>query len=182
MIKKLFLTVMTASALFFVSCSNTKDEKAKEKGDKEIVNEDDNKGKDDGDNSDLGKAATAFCDCFNENMPEVNSKMKKILMKAANSQNPTTALQNELMKIEDEQERADLAQEFQQWGENKEMEECSDKIKAKYDIKDNDPKTQKAILKKLEDNGDCTFLAAMLKMAMKMKGDTNNDGENDREE
>ena len=93
-------------------------------------------------------------------------------MKAADSDNPVMTMQNEMMKIEDEQERNQLSEDFQKWSENKEMEACSDKVKAKYDIKKEDTKTQKAVLKILDDKGDCTFLAAMLRMALKMKEGT----------
>ena len=173
MTKRLFFTLMTAGSLFFAACSDTKD-KTKDEDEDKIEKADDKKEdeEDSEDNADLRKGANAICDCFNENVSEVNPQMKKIIMKAANSDNPAMTMQNEMMKIEDVQERNQLGEEFQQWGENKEMEACSDKVKTKYDIKDDDTKTQKAVLKILEEKGDCEFLAAMLRMAMKMKANT----------
>jgi len=172
MMKKLFFVLMTAGALVIVSCSDTKDKKT---GKEEKIEKEDNskvEEENSDDNADMRNAATAICDCFNENVAEVNPRMKKIIMKAADSDNPGMTIQTEMMKIEDEQERNQLAEEFQKWGENKEMEACSEKVQAKYDIKKNDDKTQKAMLRILEEKGDCTFLTAMLKMALKMQDGT----------
>lgn len=182
--KKTFLVFLAVASLCVWSC-NSKDDKDKDKDDKVKVEKEkddpENEVKDDNTSSGTAKAANELCDCFNENVSDVDPAMKKIIIKASNSSNPVTAMQNELMKIEDEQERTELAQDFQKWSENKEMEDCGNKIKKKYKLKDNDPKVQKAMLVALEDNGDCTLLAAMLKMAMKMKGDNQIEDETERE-
>jgi hypothetical protein len=184
--KRTFLMLLAAGALCVFSCNPKDEKKGKGKDDTvQVERDEDNPGKDEDDTestSDVTKAANALCDCFNKNVSDMNPQMKKILIKAGKSDNPMQALQTELMKIEDEEKRNEMAQDFQKWSENKEMEECGDNIKKKYKVKDKDPKVQREMLAALEDNSDCTVLAAMLKMAMKMKGDekTNDDTDGDQ--
>ena len=169
MTKKLFFTLLTTSALFFAACSNTKDEKTtreEEKTSKEDPKKDDDRSEVGGD---IKKASVELCECFNKHMPAVDPAMEKILMNAANSDNPIMTLQNEFMKIENEAERNRLTQSFENMDNNEEMKACGDKIKAKYNFKENDKVTEKQMLVALEQNSDCPLLAAMGKMAMKME-------------
>lgn len=169
MTKKLFFTLLTTSSLFFAACSNTKDEKTtkdEEKTTKEDPEKDDDESEAGGD---IKKASVELCECFNKHMPAVDPAMEKILMKAADSENPIMTLQSEFMKIENEAERNRLTESFDNLDKNKEMEECGDKIKAKYNFKENDKVTEKQMLMALEQNSDCPLLAAMGKMAMKME-------------
>ena len=180
MIRKLFLTPMIASALFFAGCSDSKDEKSKDKDFEKTTQEDAKKEDDDlgSNSSDMNKAAVALCDCFKQHAPEIDPVVEKILMKAADSDNPIMTLQNEFMKIENEDDRNRLSESFENIDKNKDMEACGDKVKAKYNIKEKDKKTERAILIALEENNDCPLLAAMSKIALKMpidKDNTNNE-------
>ena len=183
MIKKLFFVLMTAGTLVAVSCSDTKDKKTGkeekiEKADDKTVKDDDV----DDSTGDIKKASVELCDCFNKYMTGIDPTMEKILIKAANSDNPINTMQTEFMKIENEAERNRISQSFEGMDKNKEMEACGDKIKAKYNLKEKDKATEKQILMALEENNDCPLLAAMGKMALKMearvrtneKEDTNN--------
>jgi PBP1b-binding outer membrane lipoprotein LpoB len=66
--KKFFFSLITIAALFFGGCNNSKD-RAKEKDNDKIENED-------GTDSDMEKAATNYCDCINETFADLNPAIK----------------------------------------------------------------------------------------------------------
>jgi hypothetical protein len=179
--KKLLTACFFAAALVAFSC-NPKDDNTKDK-EKISKDDDENKGKDEDESSsgsDLKKAAAGYCDCFNESYGNIDPKLKRIIIKAGKSDDPRTTLQNEMMKIDDEEEKQKMAQQMQQFSDESAINACTKKISKKYDLNEEDPKVQKKILAELEDNGDCELVAALMQIGLK-EGDGNKRKTNDEE-
>lgn len=166
---KKILVLFFAAGCLFVSCNPTddSDSKTEKKTSKKEISEEEETEEE---GPDARKIATAFCGCFNNSsMSDINPRMKKIITKASNSDDPAYTLQAELMKIEDEEERNKLGEDFQAYADNGEMDACTKKIKKKYNLDENDKKLQRKIITELEENDDCSFLAALMRMGMKME-------------
>jgi O6-methylguanine-DNA--protein-cysteine methyltransferase len=170
--RKTFFALLAFSVLTFSACSDTKD-KTKDKDKQEETDEDDKKGKDSDDeesDADYKKAAVAYCECFNDGMENVNATLKKIIIKASKTDDPQQTMKEEMMGIEDAEEKQAVVTDAQKLNDMGDVEACTKKIDKKYGVKENDKKAQKKILQALEEESDCKVVAALMRIALSTKG------------
>lgn len=173
--KRIFLATLCAASLLTFSCTNSKDANDKDKNkddDKEVV---DKPGKEDDDETEKNytKAAKGMCGCISEKMDELSSTTKRIITKAADSDNPQATLKNELMNIDDEAEKQKVASEFQKFGtavQETEFTNCAKKVQKKYNIDESSKSDEKKLMQAVEENGDCDILSALYKIGTKTQG------------
>lgn len=176
--KKLVVVAMLATSMLTFSC-NSKDDKGKDKDKDETVSNDDKIDEEDNSSSDIKKAAAGYCDCFNESLGDMDPKMKRIIVKAGESDNPVQTLQSEMMKLGDQEEQQRLSEEMQKMN-SAEMEACGKRISKKYNIDENDKAMQKKMMKQLADNGDCEVLSALMKIGLSQMDNGASDEETPR--
>ena len=166
--KKIFLFIILSGCFLSFGCNAKNEKTAKNDRDEAVTDSENTESADEEEEgADLKKAAAAYCNCFEENMSDLSPGIQKIFIKAGKSNDPQKALQSELMKIDDEDERNALLKEFINIPTHQEMKNCTDRLKKKYDIKPKDLKTQRKLLAIVEERGDCEFVEAVLRMTIK---------------
>jgi hypothetical protein len=166
--KKFLVLAMAATSMLAFSC-NPKNDKGT---DKEKILKDDSKAEDEDDGSDLKKAAVGYCECFNDNFGDLDPKVKKMIIKAGNSDDPMSTLQREAAKIGDPEEQQRIGEEMQKMSTDKEMEACGKKISKKYGFDENDKKVQKRLMNYLLNEEDCEVLGALMKIGLSQSNNT----------
>ena len=176
--KKILLVAAAATTMLAFSC-NPKDDKGTDKEGK-TLKEDNTADDEEGGSSDIKKAAVGYCECFNNNYGDIDPKIKKMLIKAGNSDDPMTTIQQEAMKISDPEEQQKISEEMQKMSNDKDMEACAKKLNKKYGLDENDKKTQRSVMKVLQDEEDCELLAALMKIGLAQSNNTmNSDGQDE---
>ena len=166
LMKRAFLLLMASSTLFLVHC-NPKDEKdADNEKSSKLQDNDAEEEKTEKSSSNIEKAAAGYCDCFNNSSEELDPKMKRMIIKAGESDNPLQVIQTEMMKIKDPEEQQRLGQQIQAFTEGSAIEDCTNKITKRYKLNDKDPKMQRQVVKALEDNEDCELVSALMKIGI----------------
>lgn len=173
--KHLFSAMLLTGSFLLFGCNPSDNGNTKDEDENEAKNDKDE------DKDDVSKAAVAYCDCINENV-ELSSKSRKMIIKASKSDNPEQALQEEVMKITDEEDQVKIGQEFQQLESGSGINECSEKIQKKYKFKEGDTKVQRKLMKELEENDDCDLVAALMRIGMAAENQSSDDIMEDEEQ
>jgi|GEM_PF-2783896 len=177
--KKLLVVAIAATTMLAFSC-NPKNDKGSDK-EKRTSKEDSTAEDEESNDSDIRKAAVGYCECFNENFSEMDPKVRKMLIKAGNSDDPLSTIQKEVMKISDPEEQQRIGEEMQKMSDDKQMEACAKKITKKYGLDENDKKTQRALMKELQGEEDCELIAALMRIGLSQQGNTTEDSSLDEE-
>jgi hypothetical protein len=175
MIKKLFVALLTVTALFFICCNDTKDSKTKDKNNEEEVSKDDDdkKVKDkDADElkeeeseepkTNLDRAAVAYCDCYQAHKDEIPGFMSSIFRKAANDDEPVKRVQKEYQAL-DPAEREEYEKVMDK---SSEVSKCFEGLKKKYDFNDDDAATLKKIKRKVDSQNGCAMISDILTISI----------------
>lgn len=115
------------------------------------------------------EATAEMCTCINSALANMSINIKKIIVKAGNSQDPQAVLEQELMKISNPQEQQRVAAEFQQFQNDTQLQQCSDRIRIKYNLDDKDEAAQQKIMKAAAANKDCEVVYALMKIGMQQQ-------------
>jgi hypothetical protein len=166
--KKVLLTFLVAGVALAYSCNST-DKNEKSKAEKETVAEKDAAIKNASEANVDEQAAAEMCNCFNRALSSMNPNVKSIIVKAGHSDDPITTLQTDLQKLAGTEEQQQIAQEFQHFENDPQLQQCADQIKKKYNLDDKDKKAQEKILKAAEKNGDCEVVYALMKIGLQQE-------------
>jgi hypothetical protein len=119
--------------------------------------------------------ASDFCNCFASIEKKLSAPTIDVLTKASNAGDPETALQDEIKKL-DEEEQMKIGAEMMSLGEvedpNSELGRCIKDVEKKYGkaYTLNQKKFGEKIIKELESKGGCTLTAAIMKLGLKIEG------------
>lgn len=166
--KKVLLTLLVAGTTLPYSC-NTTGNNEKTKAVKETPAEKDVA------ETTLSKpnaeeqAAAEMCTCFNKALSSMNPAVRKIIVDAGHSNDPIAALQTALQKLAGTEGEQEIAQEFQQFENDPQLQQCADQIKNKYHLDDKDKTAQEKILKAAEKNQDCEVVYALMKIGLQQE-------------
>ncbi len=169
--KKIILLMLLAGATLSFSCNSNDTGTKKITTEKEAVA-----------NKKAGKAippskeaqATAeLCDCVNTFLADMSPKVKQILINASKSDNPVQVLTTELQNVNSAEEQQRLAREFERFENDQQLQKCSDNIKKKYNLDENDKAAQQRVMKAAEENKNCEVLYALMKIGMQQEKSAN---------
>lgn len=121
-------------------------------------------------NADPKKMANELCDCI-KSKKQVSSTAKKIIVKAAGSNDFQATIQEEMAAIEDDTQReevqediASVALAFQ--GEN--VKKCAESVDRKYRVsKSDEAELQKKLVDEMQMVDDCEVYAAFIRVGLK---------------
>lgn len=184
--KKCFILFLAVSSLLTYSChsgtdtkAEAKDEKTEvgktgetgtaepEKIDSAVVEIPDNKATKPVSNE--AKATAEMCACINSSLKGMSPKIQQIFIRAGNSDRPLQVLQNEIVTISD-QEQMELFEQLQRFSTEPQLQKCSDDIRKKYGLDDNDKAAQERFLQAARANKDCELVYALIKIGMQQSG------------
>ncbi len=179
---KILIWLLAATLVLNFSCNSAGDENDKEKitkkkktlGDEPMDEEEEV----DDSPRNIDKMAAGICNCMANVFDGVGDNAKRILIKAGKSSNPTQTMQNEIAKMDDQEEKQKLGEEFTNLGtlaQDKGIQNCINKLEKKYNVSEEDTKAQKRIVQILEKDGDCSLVAALMNIAVKTKQTTNDE-------
>lgn len=160
--------MLVAGAVLAYSC-NTSDSSEKAKAVKDMLAEKDASTKNAGGPNADEQATAEMCSCFNRALSSMNPNVKSIIVKAGHSSDPITTLQTELQKLAGTEGQQQIAQEFQQFENDPQLQECANQIKKKYNLDDKDKTAQERILKAAEKNQDCEVVYALMKIGLQQE-------------
>lgn len=183
--KKCFLLFLAVSTLLTYSCNSGTETKAEAKEEKTGVEKTevttnakpestdsavvDNSGKKAvKPESSEAKATAEMCACINSSLKGMSPKVQKIFIRAGNSDRPLQVLQNEIVTISD-QEQMELFEQLQRFSTEPQLQKCSDDIRKKYGLDDNDKAAQERFLQAARANKDCELVYALIKIGMQQQ-------------
>lgn len=183
--KKCFILFLAVNSLLTYSCSsgtNTNAEAREEKAEmgKTDVTKTAETGKNDSvsletsvtklakPESNESKATAEMCACINSSLKGMSPKIQKIFIRAGNSDRPLQVLQNEIVTISD-QEQMELFEQLQRFSTEPQLQKCSDDIRKKYGLADNDKAAQERFLQAARSNKDCELVYALIKIGMQQQ-------------
>lgn len=123
-------------------------------------------------NADPKKMANELCNCV-KSKKQISAKAKKIILKAAGSDDFQATLEEEIAAIEDDTQRADVQEDitsvalaFQ--GQN--VKKCAESVDKKYRVsKSNEAAMQKKLVDEMQNVDDCDVYAAFIRVGLKMQ-------------
>lgn len=114
------------------------------------------------------KATAEMCACINSSLKGMSPKIQKIFIRAGNSDRPLQVLQDEMVTISD-QEQMELFEQLQRFSTEPQLQKCSDDIRKKYGLDDQDNKAREKILQAARANKDCELVYALIKIGMQQQ-------------
>jgi hypothetical protein len=183
--KKLFILFLTASVLFTYSCTSGTDSKAETSEEKTVADktvdanseipaindtlvQENVETKTVKPESTEAKATAEMCACINSSLKSMSPKIQQIFIRAGNSDRPLQVLQNEIVTISD-QEQMELFEQLQRFSTEPQLQKCSDDIRKKYGLDDNDKAAQERFLQAARANKDCELVYALIKIGMQQQ-------------
>ncbi|MBB1284218.1 hypothetical protein HRH25_07530 [Flavisolibacter sp. BT320] len=183
--KKLFILFITASVLFTYSCTSGTNSKAETSEEKTVAGQTiDTNSEMPGKNDTLAhkkvetktvkpestesKATAEMCACINSSLKGMSPKIQQIFIRAGNSDRPLQVLQNEIVTISD-REQMELFEQLQRFSSEPQLQKCSDDIRKKYGLDDNDKAAQERFLQAARANKDCELVYALIKIGMQQQ-------------
>jgi len=136
-------------------------------------------------NADPKKMAEELCDCV-KSKKKISAEAKKIVMKAAKSDDFQSAYMEGLLAIEDETEREEVQAELTTVMESfssKKTQQCAEAIDKKYKVyKSQEKEMQQKLVDEMENVKGCEVYAAVVRVGMKQQNTANNDEDTSEEE
>jgi hypothetical protein len=123
-------------------------------------------------NTTEAKATAEICDCVNSSLKDISPRVQQIFIRAANSERPLQALQNEIVTISDK-EQEELFVQLQRFSSDPQLQNCSEEIGKKYGMNPDDKAAQEMVLQAAKNNKDCQLVYALLKIGMQQQPGTN---------
>jgi hypothetical protein len=160
--KKILLPVLVALATVGLGCNANENKTAEQEQTTTAAPDAKNSPAPAGDNE--TKATAELCACVNNYLADMSPKVKQILIDASKSENPVVVLTTELQKIRSEEEQQQLAREFQKFENDQQLQQCSEDVKRKYNLDENDLKSRDRLLTAAEQNKDCEVVYALMKI------------------
>ncbi|RYZ62012.1 MAG: hypothetical protein EOO14_03540 [Chitinophagaceae bacterium] len=114
------------------------------------------------------KATAELCDCINSSLKGMSPKVQNIFIRAGNSDRPLQVLQNEIVTISDA-EQMELFEQLQRFSSEPQLQKCTDDIRKKYGLDDNDRQAQERFLQSAKANKDCELVYALIKIGMQQQ-------------
>ncbi|HEV7334229.1 MAG TPA: hypothetical protein VGN63_24565 [Flavisolibacter sp.] len=114
------------------------------------------------------KATAEMCACINSSLKGMSPKIQQIFIRAGNSERPLQVLQNEIVTISD-QEQMELFEQLQRFSTEPQLQKCSEDIRKKYGLDDNDKAAQERVLREARVNKDCELVYALIKIGMQQQ-------------
>lgn len=114
------------------------------------------------------KATAELCSCINSSLKGMSPKVQNIFIRAGNSDRPLQVLQNEIVTISDA-EQMELFEQLQRFSSEPQLQKCSDDIRKKYGLDDNDRQAQERFLQAAKANKDCELVHALIKIGMQQQ-------------
>lgn len=163
--KKVFFPLLLTGAAFILSC-NANDTKTAEKTTTETTKKETTSNTEGNTET---KATAELCSCVNTFLADMSPKVRQILIEASKSENPVQVLTSELQKVTSEEEQLRLAREFERFENDQQLQKCSDDIKKKYNLDENNKESQQRVLKAAEENKECEVVYALMKIGMQQQ-------------
>ena len=119
---------------------------------------------------DKESAATAeLCTCLKPFFADMSPQVRAILVKAGESSTPMETLTSELQQVKggDEQER--LFREMEKFETDFQLQRCSESIKKKYNLDENDMASRDKVLKAAGEIKECEVVYALMKIGVEQE-------------
>jgi hypothetical protein len=121
-------------------------------------------------NADPKKMANELCDCV-KSKKQVGTTAKKIILKAAGSNDFQATLQEEMAAIDDETKREEIQEDITSVAmafQGKNVKKCAESVDRKYRVsKSDEAELQKTLVDEMQNVDDCEVYAAFIRAGLK---------------
>lgn len=115
------------------------------------------------------QATAELCTCVNSLLNDMSPQVRKIIVKAAQSSTPMQTLATELQGVKGTAEQERLFREIEKFENDLQLQRCSESIKQKYNLDENDKASTEKILKAASENKDCEVMYALMKIGLEQE-------------
>lgn len=115
------------------------------------------------------QATAELCACINPLLNDMSPQVRAIIVKAGNSSTPLQTLATEMQQIKGIEEQERLIREFDRFESDTQLQRCSESIKKKYNLDENDKASWEKVLKAASENKDCAVIYALMKIGLEQE-------------
>jgi hypothetical protein len=173
--KKVFLPLLFASVILVFSCGSNNDKEVRRMPEKDtaatsLPSASSGIVQTTPATSDKESAAIAeLCTCVNSFLNDMSPQVRAVIVKAGKSSTPLQTLATEMQQIKGIEEQERLIREFDRFESDTQLQRCSESIKKKYNLDENDPASREKVLKAAGEKKECEVVYALMKIGMEQE-------------
>lgn len=122
------------------------------------------------------QATAELCACVNSFLADMSPKVRQVIINASKSSTPLQTLSNELQQVQGAAEQERLIRELEKFESNSQLQRCSESIKEKYKLDENNEASRDKVLQAAREDKDCEVLYALMTIGLEQEKNARSSG------
>jgi hypothetical protein len=115
------------------------------------------------------QATLELCSCVNSFLADMSPQVREILVRAGKSNTPVQTLATELQQVKGAAEQERLFRELEKFENDTQLQRCSEGVKVKYNLDENDTAARAKVLRAAEEARECEVVYALMKIGLEQE-------------